>query len=66
MVENNNSQVCRFTREMLAYWYKQMIENKQGTNFQRGTPGEDLVFKHEKFFIIGHFDKGYHPFLNIR
>ena len=51
---------------MLPYWYKQMIENTQGRSFQRGRPGENLVYKHEKFFIIGHFDPGYHPVINIR
>ena len=51
---------------MLPYWYKQMIENKHGRNFQRGSPGSNLVYKHEKFFIIGHFDRGYHPVINIR
>ena len=56
----------RFTRDMLPYWYKQMIENSQGRTFQRGQPGDNLVYKHEKFFIIGHFDNGYHPVFNIR
>ena len=56
----------RFTRDMLPYWYKQMIDNKQGRTFQRGQPGHNLVYKHEKFFIIGHFDNGYHPVINIR
>ena len=56
----------RFTRDMLPYWYKQMIENDQGRNFQRGMPGDSLVYKHEKFFIMGHFDNGYHPTINIR
>ena len=56
----------RFSRDMLPYWYKQMIENKHGRNFQRGLPGSHLVYKHEKFFIIGHFDRGYHPVINIR
>lgn len=55
----------RFTRDMLPYWYKQMIENDQGRNFQRGMPGDSLVYKHEKFFIMGHFDNGYHPTINI-
>ena len=56
----------RFTRDMLPYWYKQMIENSQGRTFQRGQPGDNLVYKHEKFFIMGHFDNGYHPVINIR
>ena len=59
----------RFTRDMLPYWYKQMIENGQGRSFQRGKPGDHLVYKHEKFFVIGHFNRGYdgyHPVMNIR
>merc|ERR1711884_190781 len=32
----------RFTRDMLPYWYKQMIENKQGRTFQRGKGGKNL------------------------
>ena len=43
-----------------------MISNKNGATFRRGNADEDLVYKHEKFFIIGHFGTGYHPFLNIR
>ena len=56
----------RFTRDMLPYWYKQMIENKQGKTFQRGVGGDHLVYKHEEFFVIGEFGTGYHPLLNIR
>ena len=56
----------RFTRDMLPYWYKQMIENKQGRAFQRGGGGGHLVYKHEEFFVIGEFGTGYHPLLNIR
>ena len=56
----------RFTRDMLPYWYKQMIENKQGRSFQRGVGGGHLVYKHEDFFVIGEFGTGYHPMLNIR
>ena len=33
---------------------------------QRGTEGESVVFKHTDFFVIGKFDSGYHPVLNIR
>ena len=51
---------------MLPYWYKQMIENKQGRTFQRGKGGKNLVYKHEKFFVIGNFETGYHPTINIR
>ena len=56
----------RFTRDMLPYWYKQMIEHKQGRTFQRGVGGGHLVYKHEDFFVIGEFGTGYHPLLNIR
>ena len=56
----------RFTRDMLPYWYKQIIENKQGRSFQRGVGGGHLVYKHEDFFVIGEFGTGYHPVLNIR
>ena len=56
----------RFTRDMLPYWYKQIIENKQGRSFQRGVGGGHLVYKHEDFFVIGEFGTGYHPLLNIR
>lgn len=55
----------RFSRDMLPYWYKQMIENKQGRTFQRGKGGENLVYKHEKFFVIGNLGTGYHPIINI-
>jgi len=55
----------RFTRDMLPYWYKQIIENKQGRSFQRGVGGGHLVYKHEDFFVIGEFGTGYHPLLNI-
>jgi len=55
----------RFSRDMLPYWYKQMIENKQGKTFQRGLGGDHLVYKHEQFFVIGEFERGYHPLLNI-
>ena len=58
--------MVRFSRDMLPYWYKQMIENKQGRTFQRGKGGEVLLFKHEKFFVIGNFGTGYHPIVNIR
>ena len=60
------STMARFTRDMLPYWYKQMIENKQGRAFQRGKGGKNLVYKHEKFFVIGNFETGYHPTINIR
>ena len=33
---------------------------------KRGTEGESVVFKHTDFFVIGKFDSGYHPVLNIR
>ena len=56
----------RFTRDMLPYWYKQIIENKQGRSFHRGVGGGHLVYKHEDFFVIGEFGTGYHPMLNIR
>ena len=58
--------MVRFSRDMLPYWYKQMIENKQGRTFQRGKGGENLVYKHEKFFVIGNLGTGYHPIINIR
>ena len=58
--------LLRFTRDMLPYWYRQMIHNKMGRTFQRGQGGDNLVYKHEKFFILGHFQTGYHPVLNIR
>ena len=58
--------MSRFTRDMLPYWYKQMIENKQGRTFQRGKAGGVLLFKHERFFVIGNFGTGYHPIINIR
>ena len=43
-----------------------MIHNKMGRSFQRGQGGDSLVYKHEKFFILGNFQTGYHPILNIR
>jgi len=55
----------RFTRDMLPYWYNQMINHKLGRTFQRGREGESLTYKHEDFFVIADFSNGYHPVLNI-
>ena len=65
-VPSNSVLALRFSRDMLPYWYKQMIENQQGRTFQRGKGGENLIYKHEKFFVIGNFENGYHPIINIR
>ena len=56
----------RFSRDMLPYWYKQMIGYQKGRSFQRGEGGENIVYKHEDIFVIGRFEKGYHPVLNVR
>ena len=55
-----------FSRDMMPYWYRQMIGYKKGRSFQRGSGGEDIVFKHEDMFVIAKFEQGYHPVLNIR
>ena len=55
-----------FSRDMMPYWYRQMIGYKKGRLFQRGVGGEDIVFKHEDMFVIAKFEQGYHPVLNIR
>lgn len=51
---------------MLPYWYKQMITYREGKHFFRSEAGQDLVFKHKDLFVIGMFESGYHPILNIR
>ena len=51
---------------MLPYWYKQMITYSEGKHFIRSEAGQDLVFKHKDLFVIGMFESGYHPILNIR
>jgi len=55
----------KFSRDMLPYWYEQMLNHRIGRTFQRGKEGESLVFKHQDFFVIGMFGEGYHPVLNI-
>jgi len=55
----------RFTKDMLPYWYHQIMESKKGRNFQRGLAGGHLLYKHSDFFVIGEFGTGYHPTLNI-
>ena len=52
--------------DMLPYWYKQMITYREGKHFIRSEAGQDLVFKHKDLFVIGMFESGYHPILNIR
>lgn len=55
----------KFTRDMLPYWYRRMYEGDPGT-FKRGRAGEDLVFKHQDVFILGHLEPDtYEPVLNI-
>ena len=39
---------------------------QQGKQFTRSEGGEDIVFKHRDLFVIGMFESGYHPVLNIR
>ena len=39
---------------------------QQGKQFSRSEGGEDIVFKHRDLFVIGMFESGYHPVLNIR
>ena len=56
----------QFSKDILPYWYQQIMANKKGRNFQRGLGGDHLVYKHSEFFIIGEFGTGYHPKLNIR
>ena len=56
----------RFRRDMMPYWYRQMIGYKKGRSFQRGEGGEDIVYKHQDMFVIAKFEAGYHPVLNIR
>ena len=51
---------------MLPFWYRQMISSKQGKHFFRAEGGNKIVFKHQELFVIGMFEKGYHPVLNIR
>merc|ERR1711915_672979 len=55
----------RFTKDMLPYWYRQIMESKKGRNFQRGLAGGHLLYKHSDFFVIGNLGTGYHPTLNI-
>ena len=54
------------SRDMLPYWYTQIIKFQRGGGWQRKEGGESLVYKQEDFFVIAHMDKGYHPQLNIR
>ena len=55
------------SRDMLPYWYRQMIRDRgPGGQFIRGEGGEDIVYKHRDLFVIGQFTSGYHPVLNIR
>ena len=56
----------RFSSDLLPYWYKQMITFREGKHFHRSEAGQDLVFKHKDLFVIGMFQSGYHPILNIR
>ena len=55
-----------FSRDMMPYWYRQMIGYEKGRSFQRGCGGKNIVFKHEEMFVIARFEQGYHPVLNIR
>lgn len=55
----------RFTRDMLPFWYEEMIGNDQGRLFQRGRAGSPLVFRHADVFIMGNMGEGYQPVLNI-
>jgi len=55
----------QFTQDMLPYWYGQMISNEQGRVFQRGQPGSNIVFRHEKFFVISSLEEEYQPMLNV-
>ena len=42
------------------------FRSKHGKHFIRGEGGQDIVFKHHELFVIGMFESGYHPVLNIR
>jgi len=55
----------QFTQDMLPYWYGQMISNEQGRVFQREQPGQNIVFRHEKFFVIASLEEEYQPMLNV-
>jgi hypothetical protein len=54
------------TRDMLPYYYREMIKQDLGRVFQRGKAGSNLLFRHEKFFIVANMEEGYQPLLNIR
>ena len=56
----------RLSRDMMPYWYRQIIGYQRGRSFQRGSGGEDRVYKHEDIFVIAKFEEGYNPVLNIR
>ena len=58
--------MCAPSSDLLPYWYKQMITYREGKHFHRSEAGQDLVFKHKDLFVIGMFQSGYHPILNIR
>ena len=54
------------TRDMLPYYYREMIKQEQGRVFQRAKAGANLLYRHEKFFIVANMEEGYQPLLNIR
>ena len=55
-----------FSQDMLPFWYRKMIRSSRGKHFIRAEGGDDIVFKHHELFVIGMFESGYHPVLNIR
>jgi len=55
----------RFTQDMLPYWYSEMIDQEQGRVFQRGSPGSNILFRHENFFVVANLEEGYQTMLNV-
>ena len=54
------------TQDMMPYYYGEMIKQDQGRVFQRGKAGANLLFRHEKFFVVANMEEGYQPLVNIR
>ncbi|XP_023328862.1 tereporin-Ca1 [Eurytemora carolleeae] len=53
------------SRDMLPYYYKEMIDHEQGRVFQRGKPGSNILFRHENFFVVANLEEGYQAMLNV-
>jgi hypothetical protein len=58
--------IAHSTADMMPYYYGEMIKQDQGRVFQRGKAGSNLLFRHEKFFVVATMEEGYQPLLNIR